>query len=199
IDNREKSGIPERLANGVPARPAPFATGQPMASPPEPDVESLPLVLPAGWDRVESDLLRIYTAVLDNYRTDRQRVYLSGVSYGGFGTWYMASKHPQLFAAIAAVVGWGHPALMPPIAAAQLPVWVFAGGRDTAVLQENFYPGLNRLEALGHRQLRFTSHQDMEHDAWTRVYAGQDIYDWLLSHSLDAPFRNASNSAAPQP
>src|SRR5690606_8556916 len=88
------------------------------------DMSDTPALLPDGWDRVEQDLLGMLGRVHADYRTDQQRVYLSGLSYGGFGTWYMASKHPEKFAAIAPVVGWGHPDLMPPIAAAKLPVWL---------------------------------------------------------------------------
>jgi len=66
---------------------------------------------------------------------------------------------------------------------AGLPVWCFAGGRDASVRVKNFYAGLNQLEALGARELRFTIEEDMGHDVWARVYAGRDVYDWLLSHA----------------
>lgn len=190
IDNRKKSDIPDRLIDGVPPRPAAFVTPQPMSGQLPTEVEKMPLVWPDGWDRVERDMLTIYSSVLEDYRADKQRMYLSGSSYGGLGTWYMASRQPLLFAAIAPIVGSAHPALMAPIAKAQLPVWVFAGGRDIAVPQEDFYAGLNQLEALGHKHLRFTSHQDMGHDVFTRVFAGQDIYSWLLSNSRDDSIRD---------
>jgi predicted peptidase len=93
----------------------------------------------------------------------------------------MASRYPNRFAAIAPVVGWGHPSLMPPIAKHDLPVWAFAGGRDSAVNIQYFYAGLNELERLGHSNVRFTVHEDKGHDAWTRVYSGDDLYTWLLS------------------
>ena len=92
-----------------------------------------------------------------------------------------AEVHPDRFAAIVPVAGYGHPDLMPPIAAAKLPVWCFAGGRDEAVKVKYFYPGLNRLEQLGH-EARFTIEADMGHDVWARVYAGNDVYDWMLAH-----------------
>jgi hypothetical protein len=72
---------------------------------------------------------------------------------------------------------------MPAIAAAKLPVWCFAGGRDASVRVKNFYAGLQRLEALGAPELRFTVEADMGHDVWARVYAGRDVYAWLLAHS----------------
>lgn len=186
IANRTRAQIPQRLAEGVPAREAFFATRGPIQSAPvvtQADMKTVPPLLPVGWDYVEQDLLGMLGAVQQTYSTDSSRVYLTGLSYGGFGTWYMASKHPDLFAAIAPVVGWGHPDLMAPIAAAQLPVWAFAGGRDNAVDKKFFYPGLAKLEELGAKEVRFTVEEDMAHDTWKRVYARDDIYQWLLVHS----------------
>ena len=122
--------------------------------------------------------------MIEQHRVDPTRVYLTGLSYGGFGTWHLASRHPDRFAAIAPIVGWGHPDLMSPLAERRMPIWVFAGGRDTAVPVRFFYAGLNELERLGHRDFRFTIHEDAGHDAWKRVYAGRDLYDWFLSHTL---------------
>jgi predicted peptidase len=130
---------------------------------------------------VERDLLNILKQVQTRYRTDLRRTYLTGLSYGGFGTWYMASRHPQLFAAIAPVVGWGHESLMAPIAKAGVPTWAFAAGRDEAVPISHFYAGIRALEAMG-SEVRFTVHEDMAHDAWKRIYAGDDLYSWLLAH-----------------
>jgi predicted peptidase len=73
---------------------------------------------------------------------------------------------------------------MPPLAERRMPIWVFAGGRDPAVRAKYFYAGLNELERLGHDRVRFTVHEDRGHDVWKRVYGGQDLYDWLLSHRL---------------
>ena len=183
LKNRTRAEIPERLTSGVPERPAEFATPSPMTGAvSEPLAKTMtPYGLPKGWPELETDLLAILDDVLANYHGDPDRQYLTGVSYGGFGTWYIASKHPDRFAAIVPVVGFGHPDLMPPIAAAKLPIWCFAGGRDEAVKVKYFYPGLNRLEQLGH-ELRFTIEADMGHDVWARVYAGNDVYDWMLRH-----------------
>ena len=80
------------------------------------------------------------------------------------------------------MVGYAHPDHAAPIAAAKIPIWCFAGGRDRSVPLEYFYPGLNRLEELGHR-FRFSIEADMGHDVWSRVYAGRDVYDWMLQHA----------------
>lgn len=185
IAQRTRAQIPQRLASGVPPRAPAFATVGPITTGDEIlDMREVPPLLPVGWDMVEQDLLHMLDQVGSSFRVDHERVYLTGMSYGGFGTWYMASRHPERFAAIAPVVGWGHPDLMAPIAQAKLPVWAFAGGRDTAVEKKFFYAGLNRLEELSEAEVRFTVHEDMAHDAWTRIYGGEDLYRWLLLHRL---------------
>ena len=193
LKHRTRSEIPERKETGVPPRPTEFETPEPMmgALSEELDPKATGYGPPMGWPELEADLLAMLDDVLEHQHGDPTRQYLTGISYGGFGTWYLASKHPERFAAIVPVVGYGHPDLMPPIAAAQLPIWCFAGGRDGAVKVKHFYPGLNRLEALGHHDWRFTIEEDMGHDVWARVYAGDDVFDWMLSHQ--------KGQAAPSP
>lgn len=185
IATRTREWVPRRLAQGVPSRGELMPTVGPMKAGDEiEDMSKVAPLLPMGWEQVEQDLLAMLEHVSTRYTTDKNRVYLTGLSYGGFGTWYLASKHPEKFAAIAPVVGWGHPDLMPPIAQQKLPVWAFAGGRDTAVAKPYFYSGINKLEQLSEAEVRFTVHEDMAHDTWRRVYAGDDLYQWLLSYSL---------------
>ena len=185
IDNRSKNNIPKRLNTGVPARSEPFATQTNITRLPSiNDMSNIEPLLPQGWELLESDLIMMLDKVQQEYQVDVNKTYLSGLSYGGFGTWYMASKHPKRFAAIAPVVGWGHPSLMSPIAEHQIPVWQFAGGRDSAVNIQYFYAGIDKLEQQGHHSVRFTVHEDKGHDAWTRVYSGDDLYQWLLLHEI---------------
>jgi predicted peptidase len=182
IANRDPSQIPRRLADGVPPRPDRFPTPWPMTGAEADGAIPLgPQGPPDGWERCEDEVMALLDRVLANYRTDPDRVYLTGLSYGGFGTWYLAARHPRRFAAIAPVVGWGHPDLAKPLAEARLPVWAFAGGRDPVVAVKYFFAGLNELERLGHPDVRFTVHEDVGHDVWERVYGGSDLYDWLLS------------------
>lgn len=183
IDNRLKENIPQRLSQGVPERPAAFQTPTAMQRTPSlTDMKNVKPLLPQGWQLLEQDLIAMLDTVQGKYQVDVNKTYLSGLSYGGFGTWYLASKHPDRFAALAPVVGWGHPSLMAPIAAQKIPIWLFAGGRDSTINIQYFYAGINQLEKLGHDNIRFTVHEDKGHDAWTRVYASEDLYHWLLSH-----------------
>ena len=185
IDNRVKDWIPKRLKKGVPKRAENFVSNQPMQG--AVSTDSIPNLthLKDGWNNVETDLLAMIDKTLQNYNADKNRVYLSGISYGGFGTWHIASKNPTRFAAINPIVGWGHPSLMDSIGKYKIPVWQFAGGRDYAVPATYFFKGLNRLEELGHHNIRFTIHEDMGHDTWRRIYSGDDIYSWLLEHKIE--------------
>jgi hypothetical protein len=60
-----------------------------------------------------------------------------------------------------------------------VPIWCFAGGRDRAVPLRYFSPAPHLLERPGQR-FRFTIEADMGHDVWARVYAGSDVYEWML-------------------
>ena len=177
--------IPKRLDSGTPDRNKKWKSKEPMlgATP----AKILPYDkegLPDGWGVIKEEVMAMVDKTLVDYRTDKKRVYLSGLSYGGFGTWILASHNPNRFAAIAPVVGWGHPDLMASIAEAKTPVWCISGGRDAVVQNQFFYEGMNKLEELGHDNIRFTVHEDMHHDVWTRVYGGEDIYNWLLEYEL---------------
>ena len=119
---------------------------------------------------------------ITDYQGDATRIYLTGLSYGGFGTWHMASAHPDRWAAIAPICGGGNPQQAQAIAREQTPVWIFQGGRDTTVKPKYVLQMAQALEKAGHSAVRFTVHEDLPHNVWTRVYEGSDIYDWLLKH-----------------
>jgi predicted peptidase len=132
-----------------------------------------------GWHNLEDDLLLMLDRATNEYRGDVDRVYLTGLSYGGFGTWNMAMHHPDRFAAVAPICGAGPPDLAGKIG--QLPVWLFQGGRDTVVRPEWTLATADALDLAG-GNVRVTVHEDLSHDSWTRVYEGKDLYDWFLAH-----------------
>jgi len=181
LAERTLNQLPKRLETGIPPRDPKWVIDTLMQGSPADEVYPYKSYgPPMGWEQVESDLLNMLDQVNTNYQTDQSRIYLTGLSYGGFGTWYIGSKHAELFAAISPVVGWGHKDLMKPLAENKVPIWCFAGGRDLVIKEQYFYPGLNELEKLGH-EVRFTVEADMGHDTWKRVYAGEDLYTWFLA------------------
>jgi predicted peptidase len=186
IRNRTRDQIPQRLENWINQRPDPagLRLAEPMqgklADEKLPDGPEGP---PDGWNEIESKLLAMIDRTVADFKGNAKRVYLTGLSYGGFGAWNLAARHPDRFAALAPIVGYGHPDHAAPIARAKLPMWVFAGGRDAVVPLRFFYPALNKLEQLGHPEVRFTVEEDLGHMAWVRIYEGQDLYSWMLAQS----------------
>ena len=139
-------------------------------------------VLPEGWPLMEKDLLAMVDSTIGEFRGDADRVYLTGLSYGGFGTWHMAAGHPDRWAAIAPICGAGSTQQAKSIAEARLPVWIFQGGRDPTVKAEYVLQTARDLEAAGHPEVRMTVHEDLGHNVWTRVYEGWDLYNWFLAN-----------------
>jgi predicted peptidase len=186
IKNRTREQIPKRQEQGAPERPDErfVRSSEPMrgkaADNQLPDGPEGPK---EGWYEIENELIDMVDRTLKDFKGDPKRVYLTGLSYGGFGAWYLASKHAAKFAAMVPVVGYGHPAHAAPIAAAKLPVWCFSGGRDPVVQPKYFYAAMNELEKHGATRVRLTNEEDLGHLAWVRVYGGNDVYDWMLAQS----------------
>ena len=175
---------PERIEDGPPPprrygrRPT-----QPMARVTDPSVPSYTASMSrASWTKMEDEVLAMVDSTLREFRTDEDRVYLTGLSFGGAGTWHLAMTDPNRWAAIAPICGPGDPSRVDPIANARTPVWVFQGGRDTVVRPERVLETVTALEAAGHPEVRFTVHEDLGHNVWTRVYEGWDLYAWFLAH-----------------
>jgi predicted peptidase len=186
---REGIAKPQRLPVGAPPRRDEERPDQPMlrAASEVPSVYGVTEAwgrdgAPGGWQLCETELLGMVDTTLRDYRADPDRVYLTGLSYGGYGTWHLATAHPDRWAAVAPICGGGNPDLAHRLAKAQLPIWIFQGGRDLVIKAEWIYPLANALEQAGHRTVRLTIHEDLGHDSWSRVYAGEDLYHWFLAH-----------------
>jgi predicted peptidase len=122
------------------------------------------------------------TALLDdlaaNYRLDKDRVYLTGLSMGGYGTWSLAAAHPQRFAAIVPICGGGNPADAARLK--NLPIWVFHGAKDATVPPERSESMVKALKAAG-GNVKFTVYPDAGHDSWTAAYNDPELYRWLFA------------------
>jgi pimeloyl-ACP methyl ester carboxylesterase len=131
---------------------------------------------------------RDLAAVLDEaemrFRVDPERVYVTGLSMGGYGTWELAEEYPDRFAAIAPVCGAGNPDAAKRLK--DLPAWVFHGQRDTVVPFKRSQDMVNALKKAGGR-VRFTAYPDRGHDCWTPTYANPQLYEWLLKQKRGKP------------
>jgi len=131
-----------------------------------------------GWWPADF-LIPLLDEVAKQYRVDKSRVYLTGLSMGGFGTWALAIEHPDRFAAIAPICGGGDPKLVSRIK--HLPVWVFHGAKDPVVPLEKSEMMVKALEEAG-GNVKFTAYPEATHDSWTETYDNPELYEWFLSH-----------------
>ncbi|MBK8279533.1 MAG: alpha/beta hydrolase [Saprospiraceae bacterium] len=184
IKNRKRDIIPYPNEDSIYPYRAAYTGTEPMNGIPADSILPYPKEgQEDGWDKIDHELLSMLDHVLLTYKGDPGRVYLTGLSTGGFGVWYIGATYPERFAAIAPINAFGHPDLAHSLAKSKLPIWCITGGRDPYVKIQYFYPLLNKLESLGHPEVRFTIHEDMGHIAWQRAYSGNDLYDWFLSHT----------------
>jgi predicted peptidase len=130
-----------------------------------------------AWNPAALDVM--LDGVLAAHRVDPDRVYLTGLSLGGFGTFAWAIARPERFAAIAPVCGGGNPAQAHRLR--HLPVWAFHGARDRVVPPELSDQMVAELERIG-ADVRYTRYPDADHDSWTVTYANPELYAWLLRH-----------------
>jgi predicted peptidase len=117
-------------------------------------------------------------------RIDADRIYITGLSMGGFGTYQIVSHHPDYFAAAAPICGHGNRIADKAAfqkAFADLPVWAFHGDRDNVVRLAEQQQTIKLLKAGG-ATIKFTVYPGVGHDSWTRTYNNPDFYKWLLSH-----------------
>jgi predicted peptidase len=110
---------------------------------------------------------------------DADRIYLTGFSMGGTGTWALAITRPEQFAAIAPICGRGLPDRAR--ALKDLPAWVFHGAEDTVVPLEESERMVEALKACG-GSVRFTVYPGVGHDSWTQTYDDPELYKWFLQH-----------------
>jgi predicted peptidase len=114
---------------------------------------------------------------------DPERVYLTGISMGGFGAWHLGTVLPEAFAAVVPICGYGPARLGYPARVcllAEVPVWAFHGASDPVVPARASVELVEALKACGGDAL-LTLYPGVGHDSWTRTYANPALYDWLLS------------------
>jgi len=132
------------------------------------------------WTDTEA-LIALLDEVEKAYAVDPARVYLTGHSMGGFGTWYLAYSHPERFAAIApmsapfTVTAWA-------TRLKGMPIWAFQGAKDSLVPIGGDQELIDALKALGNT-VRFTVLPGRDHDILD-VYENQELYSWFLEHLL---------------
>lgn len=138
------------------------------------------------WD--PNQLIHLVDHVTENYRVDTSRIYVTGLSMGGYGTWALVTNYPEKFAAAAPICGGGDPIAIllarreKRDAIASLPIWNFHGARDEVVPPQRSETMVSAITDIG-GNIRYTVYPDAGHDSWTARYDNPDLYKWLLSHT----------------
>lgn len=153
---------------------------------------SFPFILvspqcPAGHWWPFEDLNPLLDDILARYRVDTDRVYLTGLSMGGAGTWAWAILNPERFAAIAPICGPAEPLLADHLK--HVPVWVFHGAKDTTVPVRESEEMAAALRKAG-GDVKLTIYPEANHDSWTQAYNNPELYEWLLKHRRQAADTN---------
>ena len=134
--------------------------------------------------------------VMAQYPVDPDRVYLTGLSMGGFGTWDFAQWFPERFAAIVPICGGGDPTDVSRLK--EMPTWIFHGGRDPTVRIENAYEMVQSLRDI-HARVRFTIYAEYGHNSWEEAYDDPELYRWLLRQRRGRPDQPPATAAGTQP
>lgn len=132
------------------------------------------------WTAELESLNALLDEIVAKYAVDTDRIYLTGLSMGGYGTWALAMAYPERFAAIAPICGGGDPKNISVLK--DVPAWVFHGAKDTLVPPEESEKMVNALKGAGGDVL-FTLYPDADHDSWTVTYDNPELYEWFLKHS----------------
>jgi predicted peptidase len=159
----------------VDARPDfPFVLVSPQLPPPPGAMKDVP----TAWQ--PAPLIGLVDHVVKHLNIDRTRVYVTGLSMGGYGTWRLVAAYPERFAAAMPICGGGEPKSM----AAKLcrvPIWAFHGALDPTVPLSETREMVNAVRRAG-GNVRFTVYRHVPHNSWKPTYDNPQVYEWLLSH-----------------
>lgn len=183
LDRAAKHGPPKLIRNG---KQMPFIMIAPQCPNDGPSPKHVKPGKKAGtyfWWRDASvdlvhDIIEHETQRLG--RVDASRIYLTGLSMGGMGTYQLAVRHPDTFAACAPICGlYAGEADVGAAKIKHIPFWAFHGDHDKAVPLNAHQPMIDALKEAG-ADVTFTVYPKVGHDSWTRTYDDPKLYEWFL-------------------
>lgn len=133
------------------------------------------------WGCYTESLLAFLDYICETLPVDKKRIYLTGLSMGGTGTWMLAMAAPERFAAIAPVCGSG--IVWNGVALKDMPILIYHGDLDTGVPIEESISMMRSIHYYGNNNVELKICHGVGHDVWDYAYVGDELVDWLLSHS----------------
>ena len=136
-----------------------------------------------GWNKqVADNLMALIADLTDKLPVDMKRLYLTGSSMGGFGTWSLCAKYPNVFAVGVPLCGGGDPKKADALKA--MPMWVFHGDQDPMVPVERDRTAVAAVKAAGGTLINYTELAGEGHNIAGIVYARSDLHDWIFAQRL---------------
>lgn len=129
-------------------------------------------------------VMELLQKIIKEQPVDPDRIYVTGMSMGGFGTWDILQRNPELFAAAVPICGGGDPAYANAIK--NIPVWVFHGDIDPTVQTKRSREMVHALKQAGGHP-RYTEYPNTKHNSWTPTYANTDVLKWLFDQKKARP------------
>ncbi len=173
-----------------------------------PAVVVLPQCRKGVWwteEKMQEQALKALDQSIKEFNGDTDRLSLTGISMGGYGTWGIASRYPGKFAALAPVCGGIRPPARAPVPEAmknpdpnvdpyaeaakkigRTPVWIFHGGDDRVVPPEESRKMNEALKTAG-GDVKYTEYEKVGHNSWDKAYAEPELMKWMLSQKLSGP------------
>jgi len=136
-------------------------------------------------DEQQAGVLKLLDHISKKFAVDTNRIYLTGLSMGGYGSWKMAADHGERFAAVAPVCGAGK--LEDGKKLVNIPIWVFHGTEDKAVPYQRSLEMVEAIKKAGGEKVRFTTLQHVGHNSWSAAYATPELYEWFNRHQRPQP------------
>lgn len=118
--------------------------------------------------------------MVKTHRVDTSRLYLTGISMGGFGTWDTALAYPDTFAAIAPICGGAGVGFVMAERIKDVPCWIFHGDKDGAV-SVDFSTKMHGALVKAGSKAKLTLYPGVGHDSWTQTYDNAEFWDWLFA------------------
>ena len=132
-------------------------------------------------DDQQARLKELLAYLNEAYNIDKDRMYLTGLSMGGYGSWRLAADEPKMFAAVAPICGVGDPADAKKLL--RVPVWAWHGTDDKSVPFSGSSDMIKAIAAAGGRKARLTTLEHVGHNSWSAAYQPNDLYKWFDLHT----------------
>lgn len=129
------------------------------------------------------DVMALLDEIVKQYRVDEDRLYVTGLSMGGYGAWAVTAENADRFAALAPVSGGGTRIMA--YALRKMPIWAFHNSGDRTVPVEESKRMIEILQKLGSNP-QLTVYDNDDHDSWTETYNNPKLYEWFLSHKRNS-------------